>query len=62
MAPEVVRREGHSYPADIWSLAGVVFEMLCGNPPYSAQFSNIIDVMREIEAGRKPTYPKKISK
>jgi serum/glucocorticoid-regulated kinase 2 len=35
MAPEVVSRDGHSYPADIWSLGCLLIEMLNGVPPWS---------------------------
>lgn len=35
MAPEVVTMKGHSFSADIWSLGGVVIEMISGHPPYA---------------------------
>lgn len=35
MAPEVVRRTGHTFSADIWSVGCVVIEMLSAYPPYS---------------------------
>jgi serine/threonine protein kinase len=35
MAPEVVLRQGHSYPADIWSFGCVLIEMVAGQPPWS---------------------------
>ena len=34
MAPEVVNRSGHSKAADIWSIGGVLIEMITGHPPY----------------------------
>ena len=35
MAPEVVLRLGHSFPADVWSFACVLIEMVTGQPPWS---------------------------
>lgn len=39
MAPEVVLRKGHSFPADIWSFGCVLIEMVTGKPPWS-NYSN----------------------
>ena len=44
MSPEVVLREWHSYPADIWSLGCLVIEMASGSPPWS----NYSDLSREV--------------
>eukprot|EP01064_Diplonema_japonicum_P029546 TRINITY_DN4810_c2_g1_i1.p1 TRINITY_DN4810_c2_g1~~TRINITY_DN4810_c2_g1_i1.p1 ORF type:complete len:695 (+),score=135.22 TRINITY_DN4810_c2_g1_i1:48-2132(+) len=35
MSPEMIRQEGHSQSADIWSLGCTVMEMLTGSPPWS---------------------------
>ncbi|KAK1857697.1 hypothetical protein I4F81_000312 [Pyropia yezoensis] len=35
LAPEVVAREGHGVEADWFSLGGIAFEMMTGEPPFS---------------------------
>lgn len=35
MAPEVVERKGHLFPADVWSFGCVLIEMFTGRPPWS---------------------------
>ena len=37
MAPEIVMNQGHGFGADLWSLGILVFELLCGRPPFSAK-------------------------
>jgi serine/threonine protein kinase len=34
MAPEIVMKRGHGKASDWWSLGVVMYEMLCGRPPY----------------------------
>lgn len=34
MAPEVVRRDGHSYAVDYYTLGALLHELVCGLPPY----------------------------
>lgn len=34
MAPEVVKREGHSYAVDYYTLGALLHELVCGLPPY----------------------------
>ena len=33
MAPEVIKREGHSYGADLWALGMLLYEMISGVHP-----------------------------
>lgn len=34
IAPEIVRKIGHGFPADIWSIGCCVIEMLSSKPPW----------------------------
>jgi len=36
MAPEVITKQGHDQSADWWSLGALMFDMLTGSPPFSA--------------------------
>jgi serine/threonine protein kinase len=54
MAPEVVRRIGHSFSADIWSVGCSVIEMLTGSPPWSEFSRNVKDVLRLISTCTAP--------
>lgn len=56
MAPEVILGVGHSKMVDFWSLGILIFEMLCGKPPFTSfdgNFGKIIKLILE----NKPSYP-----
>lgn len=36
-APEILRRTGHSFPADLWSLGIITYTILCGYSPFRAE-------------------------
>lgn len=59
MAPEVIFEQGHSYPFDVWTLGILLYEMLHGTSPYSAESQ--IEAKRNFEQ-IKLTYSNKISK
>lgn len=61
MAPEIVRRTGHTYSADIWSVGCVAIEMLTGQAPWSTISRSATEVLRLIEQGKKPEIPNGIS-
>lgn len=37
MAPEIVMNHGHDFGADLWSVGVLIFELLCGRPPFAAK-------------------------
>ena len=61
MAPEVARRSGHSYSADIWSVGCVMIEMLTGNAPWSSVSRSVKEILKLIISGQTPPTPSGIS-
>ena len=49
MAPEILRYEKYDAKADLWSVGTVLYEMICGRPPFRA--SNHVELLRKIEQG-----------
>ncbi|KAH8598141.1 hypothetical protein B0O99DRAFT_650487 [Bisporella sp. PMI_857] len=47
MAPEILRYEKYDAKADLWSLGTVLYEMICGRPPFRA--INHVELLRKIE-------------
>lgn len=37
LAPEVIKKEGHSKPVDWWCLGCIIYEMVTGYPPFRNQ-------------------------
>ncbi|OMJ83987.1 hypothetical protein SteCoe_14973 [Stentor coeruleus] len=61
MAPEIARRSGHNFAADIWSVGCVMIEMLTGSPPWSSVSRTVKDVMELITSGQTPPLPLGVS-
>jgi mitogen-activated protein kinase kinase kinase ANP1 len=61
MAPEVARRTGHTFSADIWSVGCVMIEMLTGKAPWSSVSRSVKEILQLIISGRTPPIPKNIS-
>lgn len=36
MAPEILEKRLYSYKADLWSLGVILFELVTGDPPFTA--------------------------
>lgn len=58
-APEVIRSEDYSYPADIWSLGCTLIELLSGKPPYD-DLQDVACLFKMAE-GHMPPLPPGIS-
>merc|ERR1712179_531087 len=37
MAPEVLKKKEYSTASDVWSIGCMVFELMCGAPPFEAE-------------------------
>ena len=37
MAPEILTRSGHGKDVDWWSLGALMYDMLTGSPPFTAE-------------------------
>eukprot|EP01117_Protostelium_nocturnum_P004644 TRINITY_DN1683_c1_g1_i5.p1 TRINITY_DN1683_c1_g1~~TRINITY_DN1683_c1_g1_i5.p1 ORF type:complete len:848 (+),score=314.15 TRINITY_DN1683_c1_g1_i5:765-3308(+) len=46
LAPEILLGIGHSYPVDWWALGVVLFELLCGCPPFAGD--NVQQVFQNV--------------
>lgn len=58
MAPEIVDGKGHTKSVDWWSTGILLFEMLCGVPPFKAKSRNALQTQILTS---KPKFPKFIS-
>jgi mitogen-activated protein kinase kinase kinase 2 len=56
--------KGASFASDIWSVGGVVIEMIGGMPPFADKYGRDMDVgelLKRIAIDGKPNYPTKIT-
>jgi calcium/calmodulin-dependent protein kinase I len=49
-APEVMLKQGHGKPVDMWSLGIITYTLLCGYPPFRSE--NLQDLIDECTACR----------
>lgn len=52
VAPEVLMKEGHGKPCDIWSLGVIVYSMLCGYSPFVAD--SVDGFLEEVTSAEYP--------
>ena len=58
LAPEIITMEGHDKSADWWSFGILLFEMLCGLPPF---YVENLDKMYELIKTSPVKFPKRIT-
>lgn len=62
MAPEIARRTGHTYSADIWSVGCTIIEMLTGIAPWANISKSVKEVLVLIaNSTEPPQLPNEIS-
>jgi len=57
LAPEIITGEGHNKSVDWWSFGIMIYEMLCGIPPF---YNENIDRMYELIKLSELRFPKKL--
>ena len=49
-APEIMLKQGHGKPVDMWSLGVITYTLLCGYSPFRSE--NVADLIEECKGGR----------
>lgn len=57
LAPEIIKGEGHNKSVDWWSLGVLIYEMLCGIPPF---YNENLERMYDLICYAELKFPKKI--
>jgi len=48
MAPEIFSQKGYSFPADLYSLGVILYELMCGKVPFGEDAEDPYDIYKEI--------------
>ena len=57
LAPEIITGEGHNHAADWWSYGILIYEMLCGIPPF---YNENVEKMYQLIERAELKFPKRI--
>ena len=49
-APEIMLKQGHGKPVDMWSMGVITYTLLCGYSPFRSE--NVADLIEETRGGR----------
>lgn len=61
LAPEILRKEGHSYEVDLWTLGILIYEMITGKTPFAHPERNQMKIQYLI-LKNNPSYPPTMSR
>ncbi|CAD8091437.1 unnamed protein product [Paramecium primaurelia] len=61
LAPEIIRKDGHSFEVDLWTLGILIYEMIAGKTPFSHPERNQMKIQYLI-LKNNPVYPPTMSR
>lgn len=56
IAPEILMNKGHGKPVDWWTLGILIYEMVCGYPPFQSETENPMGIYQKVLGGHI-TFP-----
>ena len=57
LAPEMIKKEGHSFEVDIWALGVLMFELLTGFPPFVGNESELFNNIENLKINWTDDFP-----